>query len=458
MRTQEEIAACLLMTQRTRYLLLQERLVPAFKPGGACLRLEEPQLRIADDIGKLRGGSRQAGTWNPVREGAPSVPAQHQPVMTAALGGLIGGIGLFLLGMWLMTEGLKLSAGPALQRILARSTGTRLRGLASGVMVTALVQSSSAVTVATIGFVNAGLLTLNQSLWVLFGANVGTTATGWLVAMVGLDFKIDAVAMPLIGVGMLLHISAPNRRRGAVGMALAGFGVLFLGIHMLRSNFTGLSDGMQLPEMGGGALAVLAHVLLGSLLSVLMQSSSAALALALTAAQAGLLSLTDAAAVVIGANVGTTVTALLAVIGATPNARRAAIAHVLFNVLTGIVALLMLPWLLGAIIYARDVLGMDGAPAATLALFHTTFNLLGVLLMWPLTDRLSAFLMRRFNSAEEDEARPRYLDRNTAMVPALALKALEREVRRLGALPAHGWRFSLPRMQAHSGWQRTGRW
>ena len=118
-------------------------------------------------------------------------------------GGLLGGIGLFLLGMSLMTDGLKLAAGPALGRILTYSTKTRIRGLASGALLTALVQSSSAVTVAAIGFVNAGLLTLGQSLWVLFGANVGTTMTGWLVALVGLQFKIELLALPLIGLGLV---------------------------------------------------------------------------------------------------------------------------------------------------------------------------------------------------------------------------------------------------------------
>jgi phosphate:Na+ symporter len=353
--------------------------------------------------------------------------------LAPVIGGLAGGVGLFLLGMWLMTEGLKLAAGPALERILARSTGTRLRGLASGVLVTALVQSSSAVTVAAIGFVNAGLLTLNQALWVLFGANVGTTATGWLVAVVGLDLKIEAAALPLIGAGMLLHFTGQRRRRGAVGMTLAGFGTLFLGIDVLRTGFAGAGARLDLPDLGG-ALSVPAHILAGAALTVLMQSSSAALAVALTAAQGGLLPLTDAAAVVIGANVGTTVKALLAALGATPNAKRAAAAHVLFNLLTGGVALALLPWLVDGIVAGQDRIGMERAPAATLALFHTVFNVLGVLLVWPMTDRLAAFLRRRFRSAEEDEARPRYLDDNAAAVPALALSALEREVRRLGAI------------------------
>ena len=351
----------------------------------------------------------------------------------ALLGGLAGGVGLFLLGMGMMTDGLKLAAGPALERMLAGSTKTRLRGLASGVMVTALVQSSSAVTVATIGFVNAGLLNLSQALWVLFGANVGTTMTGWLVALVGLKFKIEALALPLIGIGMILRLSGKGQRRGALGTALAGFGVLFLGIDMLKETFSGLSTDFQLP-VGDGIGDIVLQVGIGILLTVLMQSSSAALVIALTAAQGGLLTTQGAAAVVIGANIGTTVTALIASIGATPNAKRAAAAHILFNLLTGAVALLLLPWLIGFLSVLRAWLGLDDAPAAQLALFHTVFNVLGVVLIWPVAARMTAVLETRFKSIEEDEARPRHLDQNVLAVPALALGALEREVRHMGGI------------------------
>lgn len=351
----------------------------------------------------------------------------------SAAGGLLGGIGLFLLGMGLMTDGLKLAAGPALERILVHSTKTRLRGLASGVLVTSLVQSSSAVTVAVIGFVNAGLLTLAQSMWVMFGANVGTTMTGWLVALVGLKFKIEVLALPLIGVGMALRLSGEGRQRGALGLALAGFGILFLGIDMLRESFTGVSAGFTFPE-GEGIRDTLTQVLVGVVLTVLMQSSSASLTIALTAAQSGLLTAQGAAAVVIGANVGTTVTALIAAIGATPNAKRAATAHILFNVLTGAVAFALLPWLVPAIGAAGQALHLGADPAARLALFHTAFNLLGVVLIWPIAGRMAQFLENRFRAAEEDEARPRYLDANVAAVPALALNALEQEVRRMGAI------------------------
>lgn len=363
--------------------------------------------------------------------------------MSAGLwGGLLGGLGLFLLGMTMMTDGLRQLAGPGLERILAGSTRTRWHALGSGVLVTALVQSSSAVTVAAIGFVNAGLLGLTPALWVLFGANVGTTMTGWIVALVGLKFKIEALALPLIGVGVFLRLTGAGTRRGAAGTTLAGFGLLFLGIGLLQQAFGGLAGQLTLPQ-GDGALAVGAQVLAGALMTVLMQSSSASMAIALTAAQGGLLTLQAAAAVVIGANIGTTVTALLAVIGATPNARRAASAHVVFNALTGGVALLLLPWLVGALALGREVLGLSADPAAQLALFHTLFNLLGVALMWPLADGLSRWLLARFRDREEDEAQPRYLDDNVLQVPTLALAALEREVARMGQVAVRMARAAL---------------
>lgn len=346
---------------------------------------------------------------------------------------LAGGVGLFLLGMGLMTDGLRQAAGTALKDILARSTRTRARALASGFAATALVQSSSAVTVVAIGFVNAGLLALGPVLWVLFGSNVGTTVTGWLVAVLGLKFNIDALAMPLIAAGMLMRLTGPGTRRGGWGLALAGFGVLFLGIALLRDGFTEVAAQVQLPR-GEGPAGIAALVGVGIVLTVLMQSSSAATALVLTAAQGGLMDLPSAAAVVIGSNIGTTVAAVIAAVGATSHARRAAAAHVLFNLIAAAAALALFPALLALTRRLADALGGDGQIATALALFHTLFNVLGVLLMGPLANRLGEFLLRRFRTAEEDAARPRYLDAATAQVPALGVEALSREVSRLGSI------------------------
>ena len=351
----------------------------------------------------------------------------------ALIGPLIGGLGLFLLGMGMMTDGLRMAAGPALKHILAAATRTRWHALGSGFLVTAMVQSSSAITVATIGFINAGLLSLAPALWVLFGANVGSTITGWLVALVGLKFKIEALALPLVGVGVLFRLAGPARRSAGMGTAVAGLGLLFLGLGWLQQSFVGMSATLSLPQ-GDGPWVVLAQVAVGLFMTVLMQSSSASIAIALTAAQGGLLGAHGAAAVVIGANVGTTVTALLAAIGATPNARRAAMAHVIFNLITGCVALLMLPWLIGALSALEAILGLASEPALQLALFHTVFNLLGVILMWPLASSLTRWLQRRFRAREEDQAQAQFLDDNVLAVPTLALDALEREIARVGHL------------------------
>ena len=364
-------------------------------------------------------------------DGLPTIAAQAA-----------GALGLFLLGMGLMSEGLRQAAGPALRHLLCAATRTRAQALGSGILVTALVQSSSAVTVATIGFVNAGLLALGPALWVLFGANVGTTMTGWIVATIGLKFKIEALAMPLIGLGALLRLSGQGQRASAFGTALAGFGLLFLGIALLQQTFGSLSAHLTLPQ-GEGASAVLARVGIGVLMTVLMQSSSAAMAITLTAAQGGLIDAQGAAAVVIGANIGTTATALMTTPGATPNARRAAWAHVAFNLITAVVALLLLPGLTAAVGLMGKLMALPPDPATQLALFHTLFNLLGVLLMWPLAERMTRALMQRWRSREEDEAAPVFLDNSVLIVPALALEALEREIDRVGDICARMLRSAL---------------
>ena len=351
------------------------------------------------------------------------------------IGGAIGGIGLFLLGMRLMTEGLKVTAGAMLRDFLARWTRTRLRGLVSGVLITGIVQSSSAVTVAAIGFVNAGVLTLGQAMWVIFGSNVGTTMTGWIVAIVGFDIKIEAFALPLLGVGMFLSLTGNASRRGALGEAIAGFGVFFLGIATLKVTFAGLGESVEISQFaGGGILDAALFVAVGFVLTSLVQSSSAVIAIALTAAAGGIVTLEAGAALVIGANIGTTTTALLAVLGATPNARRVAVSHVAFNVLTGVVALVLLPVLLLLVQLAEQTLATGAGTATTLALFHTVFNILGLLIMWPLAARLEHWLAHRFVTVEENESRPRFLDRTSREVPALAINSVVLELRRVAEI------------------------
>lgn len=340
---------------------------------------------------------------------------------------VLGGVGLFLLGMWLITEGLKVAAGASLERLLASWTRNRLRGLLSGTLLTALVQSSSAVTVAALGFVNSGLLRFERAVWVIFGSNLGTTLTAWVVALIGVKFKIDVLALPLVGVGALLRVFAPSDRYRNLGMALAGFGILFMGIDVLSGGFENLGSQFTVPE--GAALVWL--VLAGIVLTSLMQSSSATVALVLTALAGGLLGFREAAAMVIGANVGTTSTALIATLGATANARRLAIAHVLFNLLTGVMAYLLIGPLLAVVAVVAGVTGLEQDPAAQLALFHTTFNLLGILLMWPVEPLMSRFLLSRFKERQHSLAKLQFLDRNLIALPDAARAALAQEMERL---------------------------
>jgi phosphate:Na+ symporter len=348
---------------------------------------------------------------------------------------LLGGLGIFLLAVTMMTDGLKLAAGDSLKDLLQRSTRTPLRGLVFGTVATSLVRSSSAVTVATIGFVNAGLLNLSQSLGVVYGANIGTTTTGWLVAFVGLDFKIETLALPMIGLGMLTRLIGGDRRIGALGEAIAGFGLFFIGIDFLRDAFAGFAGEIDVAAIRpAGPIGLVLYVGFGFLMTLLTQSSGAAIAITLSAAAGGVLALDAAAATVIGTNIGTTSTAVLAVIGATANARRVAAAHVLFNVLTGAVALLLLPAMLWIVRVAESGLGFPDAPTLALAGFHTVFNVLGVLLIWPFTARLAAFLERRFVTRTEALARPQFIDRTIIGAPGLALEALTRELERATAI------------------------
>ncbi len=243
------------------------------------------------------------------------------------------------------------------------------------------------------------------------------------------------MALPAIGLGMFMKLLARSERLAAYGMALAGFGLLFLGIAFLKSAFTGLESSVDLQAMAGdGVVNVLMFLGVGFVMTLLMQSSSAAMALTLTAAGSGWIPLESAAAMVIGSNLGTTSTAVIAAIGATSSAKRVAASHVFFNLITGVVALLTLPVWLWLVSQAGSMMQGNDHVATVLALFHTVFNVLGVFIMLPITNRLVAYLETLFRQAEEDESRPRYLDLTLVDTPELAHKALGHELQRVAML------------------------
>jgi len=341
--------------------------------------------------------------------------------MTAAL---LGGIGLFLLGMVLLTDGLKALAGDSLRRVLVRVVRGPWSALVAGAGATAVVQSSTATTLTTIGFVSAGLFTFPQSIGVIVGANVGTTSTGWLVALLGFKVSLGAIAPPIVLLGVALRIFGRGRARSA-GDALAGFGLLFVGIDMLQTGMAGATayiDPASLP--GDGTMGRLLMVAVGFAMTVVMQSSSAAVATTLVALQSGAIGLDQAAALVIGQNIGTTATAAIAGIGAPAPAVRTAIVHILFNLLTGIVAFLILPlflYLMSDLVVAGEL-----SPATTLAGFHTAFNLLGTLMIMPFAPRVAKLV--EWMVPDRTPSMTRFLSTMSAATGSIALVAVQRTI------------------------------
>jgi len=348
--------------------------------------------------------------------------------MTAMLFGVLGGVGLFLLGMILLTDGLKDFAGDGLRTALVRFTGTPLKAFTSGTLVTLLVQSSSATTVTVIGFVSAGLLTFPQALGVVFGASLGTTGTGWLVSVLGLKVSLGVYALPFVGLGAFLKLLGRGRW-SAFGLALAGFGLIFVGIENLQLGMEAFSTRFQLASLPAGGLA--GHLLamgLGILLTMVLQSSSAAVATTLTALHSGAVNFEQAASLVIGAAVGTTVTAALAAIGASVPARRTALAFVVFNLATGLVAVLLLPVFLWVLGLAQNFLGLEPG-AVSLALFHTLFIALGVVLFLPWVQTFARVIEKIL--PDKGPRLTSHLDRSLFAAPGVALETCRRTLRQI---------------------------
>jgi phosphate:Na+ symporter len=369
----------------------------------------------------------------------------------------LGGLGLFLLGMLVLTDGLRALAGDAVQRVLLRFTRTPWSGAATGAALTAVLQSSSVMTVTTVAFVGAGLLTFAQALGVMFGANIGTTLKGWLFALLGMEFEVSPFAMPLLLAGVMLRFFGRGRLRDA-GWSLAGFALLFMGLEAMQEAMQGLGDQLTPedfpPDTPLGRLAMLG---IGALLTLVTQSSSAGVAIALVAVGAGTLHFPQAAAMVIGMDVGTTSTTALATIGGSTQTRRTGYAHVVYNVMTGVGAYFLLDPFVALLDLVPGNL-VASSPHLALVAFHTTFNTLGVLVVLPLTGRFARLMTRMVPERGPDLLRrlePNLLGDPDAAVLALfgTLQEVTRELTRglartleVGA-PPHLDRDLLERLQ-----------
>ncbi|MBN2160002.1 MAG: Na/Pi cotransporter family protein [Spirochaetes bacterium] len=338
---------------------------------------------------------------------------------------VLGGIGLFILGMILMTEGLKSFAGDTLRKALSRFTGGTVSSILSGAGITAMLQSSHATIITTIGFVSAGLITFHQSLGIILGAHLGTTSTGWIVSLLGIKLKLGVVALPIVGGGALLRLLGRDRIAVA-GLAMAGFGLIFFGIDVLQEGMKLLSGYIDLKSFAGtGVVNRLLLVAVGIAMTIIMQTSSAAVATTMAALNIGTIDLTQGAALVIGQNIGTTLTAAIAAFGATSAAKRTAVAHIMFNVITGIVAFIILPYFIFMVEYIATTFHVEDS-TITLAGFHSAFNLLGIVIILPFIKYFSKFLLRII--PERGPFLTRHLDNTLINIPSVAIETVRRTI------------------------------
>ena len=342
---------------------------------------------------------------------------------------IAAGVSIFLFGMLFLEEGFKAFTGGVLEKLLQKTTDKTWKSLLFGVVSTSIMQSSSLVSVITISFISAGLVTLVGGIGIIFGANIGTTTGAWLVAAFGLKVKISAYAMPMLVFGIVLSFQKSKYLKG-FGAVLAGLGFLFLGIHYMKEGFEAFKGSFDLASLAvEGYLGLFLFAGIGAAATVVMQSSHATLVLILTALAASQISYENALALAIGANVGTTITAIIGSLSANVEGKRLAGAHLIFNVVTGVIAIVFISqfvWLVD-IISNQVGIALDNY-TMKLAVFHTLFNLTGVIVMVPLIGRLADYLVKVLPEKEKDLAEPLYLNDAVIEFPETVLKSLKKEV------------------------------
>ncbi|MFG1488150.1 Na/Pi symporter [Oceanospirillum sp. HFRX-1_2] len=342
---------------------------------------------------------------------------------------IAAGVAVFLFGMLSLEEGFKAFTGGLLEKLLKKTTDTIWKSLSFGVVSTTLMQSSSLVSVITISFLSAGLISLTAGVGIIFGANLGTTTGAWLVAGLGLKVKISAYAMPMLVFGILLIFQKSKELKG-MGYVLAGLGFLFLGIHYMKEGFEAFKDTIDLTAYAvEGYAGVFLFTLIGLFATVVMQSSHATLVLIITALSAQQITYENALALAIGANIGTTITAIIGSLSANVEGRRLAVAHLIFNAVTGFVAILFIYQLTGLVDKASTLIGIAADNyTLKLAVFHTIFNSIGVILMLPVIPAMVRFLERALKAPETGRrSAPKYLNDAASDLPEATLAAVRQE-------------------------------
>lgn len=341
---------------------------------------------------------------------------------------IIAGVAIFLIGMIFMEDGFKLFSGGLLERVLHISTDTLPKAIFTGIVTTSIVQSSSLISVIIISFLSAKLITLSGAIGVIFGSNIGTTTTAWIVSSLGIQIDIATYAMPMIIFGTAFIFSDLKSHKG-IAKILLGIGFIFLGIDYMKEGFEVLESRFELSKYAmDGYLGAFIYISFGVIATVIMQSSSAMMALVITAVATNQIFFINAIELAIGANIGTTITAILGSLSSNSNGKRVALAHFIFNVITATVAIIFLyqfmdftTFLASKIGIAEDDYGMK------LALFHTLFNTIGVILISPFTKQLVKFLEIFFLEADKDLLKPLYLDGIVINIPDAAIESIKKE-------------------------------
>jgi phosphate:Na+ symporter len=362
---------------------------------------------------------------------------------------LLGGLGMFLIGMSLMSSGIQKAAGSGLRRLLGSMTSSPFKGVLTGFGVTSIIQSSSATTVMVVGFVNAGLMTLAQAIGVIMGANIGTTATAWIVSIFGFKFDISTFAVPFMAVAFVLSQMKKDKLKN-IGEFIFGFSLLFLGLSIMKES---VPDIRQTPQIlnfitswsGHGFWSILLFLGLGTVLTLILQSSSATVALTLIVLDLGWIQFDMAAAMVLGENIGTTITANLAAIVGSTDAKRAALTHTLFNVFGVIWALALFQPFVNLVQWIVSLMNVDAATSLVygISTFHTTFNLVNTSIMiWfvkPL-EKIVTFLVR-----EKKPAKPfqeiQYLGYGLIRTPELAIAEARKETIHFAKIMKNGLEY-----------------
>ncbi len=349
---------------------------------------------------------------------------------------LLGSLGLFLYGMKIMSEGLEKFAGDRLRNILAAMTKNRVMGVLTGISVTALIQSSSATTVMVISFVNAGLMTLTQAIGVIMGANVGTTVTAWIISAIGFKVNVAAFALPLLAIGIPLVFSG-NSQRKSIGEFVYGFSFLFMGLSFLQESAENLQVGNVVALMlakvaDGGFFTIILFVIVGALVTMLVQASAATMAITLMLFDMNIpgFGLEQAAALAMGQNIGTTITAFIASLTGNTQARRAALAHMFFNVFGVIIVLFIFYPFCDAITwFVSNVLGTPDNDMFKLSAFHTAFNVFNTLILIWFVKQIEQFVCKVLPQKEEkEEPRLRFISGGLLSTAELSIIQARNEI------------------------------